>query len=93
MTSKQLTKAIAPFREELNRLQQKEIKLEWVKDAKIPAYEKIDKNSKMYKHLMNIMSNEKLEQTAIEQKVEDKKMLKDIGGSINAQKVATDNSK
>lgn len=64
-----------------------------MKDAKIPPYEKIDKNSRMYKHLMNIMSNEKLEQTAIEQKVEDKKMLKDIGGSINAQKVATDNPK
>ena len=93
MTAKQLAKACAPFKEELNRLQQKELKLEAVKDAKIPAHEKIDKNSSMYKHLMALFAIEDIEATAIRQKHEDRAMLKEIGGSINTRKVATDNSK
>ena len=86
MTSKMLKKATDPFYKEKSKLLQKEQKLEWIKDSKIPAYEKIDKNSSMYKHLMQMMFNERIEKTAREQKKEDKRMLKDIGEGISGRK-------
>ena len=70
-----LKKTIEPLVAEKTLLQNKERKLEWVKDSKIPAYEKIDKQSVMYKHLMQLMFNENIEKTAIEKKQEDKTML------------------
>ena len=87
MTSKMLKKATDPFYAEKAVLQQKEQKLEFIKDSKIPAYEKIDKGSAMYKHLMQMMFNERIDKTAKDQKKEDKKMLKDIGEGISAQRV------
>ena len=65
-TAKMLKKATEPLYIEKANLQNKEQKLEWIKDSKIPAYEKIDKESIMYKHLMQLMFCEKIERTAIE---------------------------
>jgi len=60
-----LKKETAPLLEEKTKMQDKLIRLEWWKDSKIPAYDKIDKKSTMYKHLMQIMFNEEIEKTAV----------------------------
>lgn len=62
------------------------IKLEWWKDSKIPAYDKIDKNSVMYRHIMQTMFTEGIEQTAARQMEEDRVMLKEINESWNPKK-------
>jgi len=86
LTGMRLKKEVQPLAEERSRLQEKLIKLEWWKDSKIPAYDKIDKNSVMYRHIMQTMFTEGIEQTATRQMEEDREMLKDINDTWNPKK-------
>ena len=85
-----LKKEVQPLAEERTRFQDKLVRLEWWKDSKIPAYDKIDKNSTMYKHIMQLMFNKEIADTAGKQMAEDREMLKDINDTIvPPKKIAT----
>ena len=79
LSAKNIKKQCEPYILERNMLWAKEKKLEDEKDKKIPAYDKIDKETSMYKHLKQLRFNEVIELTAHEKKVEDKTMLQEIG--------------
>ena len=86
LTGMRLKKEVQPLAEERTRLQEKLIKLEWWKDSKIPAYDKIDKNSTMYKHIMQTMFTEDIESKVMQQMQEDRVMLKEINETWNPKK-------
>ena len=85
-TGKRLKKETEPLVADRKALEAKLINLDLFRDSLIPAHEKIDKNSVMYKHLIQTFFNKKIDDAARERKDEDKKMLQEIGDGILKRK-------
>jgi len=61
MTKKSKNKKLAPIEAELQIMRQRLAFLEQIKDAKIPFYEKLPKDSPFYKHYMHLLHSQKIE--------------------------------
>lgn len=55
LTKKLKQKKLEPVERALAELRERIQKLEIIKDAKIPFYEKLPKDSPFYKHYMNVL--------------------------------------
>lgn len=56
--------------------------LDRVKDEKIPYYEKLNKNSTFYKHLMSNLYTDKVEQTGKEATRNEQTLLHEVAETI-----------
>lgn len=53
-------------------------KLEIIKDAKIPFYEKLPKDSVFYKHYMSVLFSGRMQEAAAKKILEDRTMMENV---------------
>lgn len=72
LTKKLKQKKLAPLELVLNELRERIEKLEVIKDAKIPFYEKLPKDSPFYKHYMSVLYAARMQETTTKKVIEDR---------------------
>ncbi len=72
LTKKLKQKKLGPLELVLTDLRERIDKLEVIKDAKIPFYEKLPKDSPFYKHYMSVLYAARMQETTSKKVVEDR---------------------
>lgn len=75
MTKKIRNKKLQPVEKVLSELREKILKLEVIKDSKIPFYEKLPKDSPFYKHYMSVLYAARMQETAAKKVIEDRNVF------------------
>ena len=73
---------LKPIEEELRTLKYQVDEMLYVKDQKIPFYEKLPKGSQFYSHYMNMMYVDKIHGASTDLKVSEQHMMKEIKDEI-----------
>ena len=78
LTKKIKQKKLEPVERVLFDLRQKVQKLEIIKDAKIPFYEKLPKDSPFYKHYMSVLYAARMQEATTKKVVEDRNLFQNV---------------
>jgi hypothetical protein len=78
MTKKSKNKKLQPVEQELAVMRQRLAMLDQIKDAKIPFYEKLPKDSPFYKHYMSLLYSSKINNVMASKIAEDRNFLMDV---------------
>ena len=81
-TKKMKHKKLEPVEKTLSDLKTRVALLEEVKDAKIPFYEKLPKESPFYKHYMSVLFASRMQETAARKVLEDRVTLQNAANAI-----------
>ncbi len=91
LTKKLKLKKLEPVEKALQDLKEKIAKLEIIKDAKIPFYEKLPKDSPFYKHYMSVLYAARMQENTAKKVIEDRQMFQKASETIpQARKSAFD---
>lgn len=77
-----INKECLPFKQENAMLRDLVIKLDKIRDDKIPYYEKLPHDSVFYRHKISYMQSNKITVAAIETAKDEKNLLKEVGELI-----------
>lgn len=72
LTKKLKQKKLGPVESVLSELRERIQKLEVIKDAKIPFYEKLPKDSPFYKHYMSVLYAARMQEATAKKVIEDR---------------------
>ena len=75
LTKKLKLKKLEPVEKVIGELRERIAKLEIIKDAKIPFYEKLPKDSPFYKHYMSVLYAARMQEATAKKVVEDRSMF------------------
>jgi hypothetical protein len=75
LTKKIKHKKLEPVEKALAELRERIQKLEVIRDAKIPFYEKLPKESPFYKHYMSVLYAGRMQEAAAKKILEDRNLL------------------
>ena len=78
LTKKIKLKKLEPVERVLADLRERVAKLEVIKDAKIPFYEKLPKDSPFYKHYMSVLYAARIQEAAAKRVIEDRQLLMSV---------------
>ena len=81
-TKKQKQKQIAPIQQRIQEIREHIMKLQAIKDSKIPFYEKLPKDSAFYKHYMSVLYQTRLHDATSKKVLEDRAMLVNAAAAI-----------
>ena len=81
-TKKQKQKQIAPIQQRIQEIREQIVKLQAIKDSKIPFYEKLPKDSTFYKHYMSVLYQTRLHDATSKKVLEDRAMLVNAAAAI-----------
>ncbi len=82
LTKKVKNKKLEPVEKVLFELRERVQKLEIIKDAKIPFYEKLPKESPFYKHYMSVLYAARMQEAAAKKILEDRNLLQSAAATI-----------
>ena len=82
MTKKSKNKKLEPVERALTDLRARVAQLDIIKDAKIPFYEKLPKDSPFYKHYMSVLFASRMQETAAKKVIEDRVYLQTAAAAI-----------
>jgi hypothetical protein len=82
LTKKIKHKKLEPVEKTLSELRARVELLEEIKDAKIPFYEKLPKDSPFYKHYMSVLFASRMQEAAARKVLEDRTLLQNAAAAI-----------
>ena len=89
ITKKLKLKKLEPVEKALSELREKMAKLEVIKDAKIPFYEKLPKESPFYKHYMSVLYAARMQEGTAKKVIEDRQIFQKAAENIPETKKNT----
>lgn len=91
LTKKLKQKKLGPVEAVITKLRERIAKLEIIKDAKIPFYEKLPKDSPFYKHYMSVLYAARMQETTAKKVIEERAIFHGAASIIPGNNV-TENS-
>lgn len=82
LTKKVKQKKLGPVEKVINELRERIGKLEIIKDAKIPFYEKLPKDSPFYKHYMSVLYAARIQEATSKKVSEDRNLFQIVAATI-----------
>jgi hypothetical protein len=82
LTRKIKNKKLEPVENVIKELKERIAKLDVIRDAKIPFYEKLPKDSPFYKHYMSVMYAARIEETGARKILEDRNLMQNAAATI-----------
>lgn len=91
LTKKLKAKKLEPVERVIQELRERMSKLEIIKDAKIPFYEKLPKDSPFYKHYMSVLYAARMQETTTKKVIEDRSLFQNAAATIPKNKIIESN--